>query len=481
MNKRNWLIFEDTRQTPEARAAFDRAVAQVNDGTAQVRKLSGESIRGFVVDGQKILGQAVLEYVLEGLSSASRDVSPAGTPVPPCGAPAAPFDAESARAFAERMRLLLGWHDIDYLLHRWVDRRLRDPHFVNKGNDWREQWVLKEGADPAVVSDGLFRFACYVAICDLKFGPSYASVSAERIFNQVTQLGSDLPARLKRDGTGELPGELAAFRGAGMSAKANDALAVIRITVQEESEAAYAQALGYLDRLLSTTDFPRSYAIEFRGPTKTYLPIKGLPKKGVHQLFACAAAYPALHPAIEAYARRAMREYEWYTNLDAEDCAMPGSFAVFALGCASAAHAPLVLDYLALADGEHQSMHGRYVEGYLDAHGFTREAIAYLLACAGNIQHLRHRKTYAERIANADSLGWLLEARRRVAGDAPSSIAALRANLLGERVDEAAFRAARHAIWGEQADKDRGGQVIRKAPEALRALYTEIFADEPGR
>ena len=74
--------FEDTRQTPEARAAFDRAVAQVNDGTAQVRKLSGESIRGFVVDGQKILGQAVLEYVLEGLSSASRDVSPAGTPVP---------------------------------------------------------------------------------------------------------------------------------------------------------------------------------------------------------------------------------------------------------------------------------------------------------------------------------------------------------------------------------------------------------------
>ena len=187
----------------------------------------------------------------------------------------------------------------------------------------------------------------------------------------MTQLGSDLPARLKRDGTGELPGELAAFRGAGMSAKANDALAVIRITVQEESEAAYAQALGYLDRLLSTTDFPRSYAIEFRGPTKTYLPIKGLPKKGVHQLFACAAAYPALHPAIEAYARRAMREYEWYTNLDAEDCAMPGSFAVFALGCASAAHAPLVLDYLALADGEHQSMHGRYVEGYLDAHGFT--------------------------------------------------------------------------------------------------------------
>ena len=140
MNKRNWLILKTRGRRPK-RAPIRRAVAQVNDGTAQVRKL-GRSIRGFVVDGQKILGQAVLEYVLEGLS-ASRDVSPAARPSP-CGAPAAPFDAESARAFAERMRLLLGWHDIDYLLHRWVDRRLRDPHFVNKGNDWREQWVLRK-------------------------------------------------------------------------------------------------------------------------------------------------------------------------------------------------------------------------------------------------------------------------------------------------------------------------------------------------
>ena len=267
-----------------------------------------------------------------------------------------------------------------------------------------------------MVSDGLFRFACYVAICDLKFGPSYASVSAERIFNQVTQLGGDLPARLKRDGTEHLPGELAAFRGAGMSAKANDALAVIRITVRKKRGRLCAGA-----RLPGPPavdhGLPALYAIEFRGPTRHTYPSR-FAKEGRAPAVRLRGGYPALHPAIEAYARQAMREYEWYTNLDAEDCAMPGSFAVFALGCASAAHAPLVLDYLALADGEHQSMHGRYVEGYLDAHGFTREAIAYLLACAGNIQHLRHRKTYAERIANADSLGWLLEARRRVAGDA---------------------------------------------------------------
>lgn len=462
MNKRDWLIFEDARQAPEARAVFDRAVEQVNDGMAPVRKLSGESIKGFVVDGKKVLGTAVLQYVLD-------------------MALAAPFNAEAARAFSERMRLLLGWNEIDYQLHCWVQRQLRDPYFVNQGSGWMEKWALKPEADASQVPAGVFQFACYVAIGDLKHGPSYASVSANRIFDWVTQLGCDLPARLKKHGTGELPQELIEFRGDGVSAKANDALATVRISIKEEREDAYAQALDYLIRLLSGTDFPRSYAIEFRGPTKTFLPIKGLPKKGVHQLFACAAAYPALHAAIEAYARQVMREFQWYTNLDDEDCAMPGTFAVFALACASPAHAPLALDYLAEVDGEHQSMHGRFVEGYLDAHGFSPEAIDYLLATAGNIQHLRHRKTYPALIANRDSLGHLLAARKAWQGEDPSSIAALRANMAGDDTAETAFRAARDTIWGEAAQRDQGRRVIAAAPEPLRDLYTEIFTDAPRK
>ena len=35
---------------------------------------------------------------------------------------------------------------------------------------------------------------------------------------------------------------------------------------------------------------------------------------------------------MERYARLAMRQYEQYTNLSDEQCALPGSFAVFALG-----------------------------------------------------------------------------------------------------------------------------------------------------
>ncbi|WP_415869676.1 DUF6138 family protein [Burkholderia ubonensis] len=53
-----------------------------------------------------------------------------------------------------------------------------------------------------------------------------------------------------------------------------------------------------------------------------------MPKKAVHQLFANATGYPELRPFIAQYARLAMREHEWYTNIDEADPAMPGTFAL---------------------------------------------------------------------------------------------------------------------------------------------------------
>lgn len=459
MSGRDWLIFEDALRDDQARVVFEHTVARVGHGSAEVRTLAGESIQGFIVDGQKVLGTAVLEFFL-GTGSADE------------------FQAAPAQAFTEKMRALLGWYEISYTLRLWAERRICKPYFTNAGSEWDQHWVLREGADPAQVPAEFLTFACYIAIGELKHGPSYASVSANRIFDWVTGLGSDLPAKLKKHGTGDLAPELADFRGVGISAKSNDALAVTRIALRDESEHAYRQALEYLVRLLTESDFPRSYAVEFRGPTKTYLPVKGLPKKGVHQLFACAVAYPELHAVIEAYARAAMREYEWYENLEDEDCAMPGTFAVFALAFASPAYAPLTLEYLSFVDGEHQSMHGKFVEAYVDAHGFTPEALAYLIACAGNIQHLRHRKTYPALIANRASLDSLLNLRATRQGEVPSAVAALRANLVGDTGDDPGFRASRYAIWGDQAERQRGEKLIASAPEDLRPLYEEIFSDE---
>ena len=58
---------------------------------------------------------------------------------------------------------------------------------------------------------------------------------------------------------------------------------------------------------------------------------------------------------MERYARLAMREFEWYQNLADEACAMPGTFAVFALGLEGEPWAPLVTEYLDLCDDEHSS------------------------------------------------------------------------------------------------------------------------------
>jgi len=455
---RDWLILEDAQRDPAASALFDRVIALVEADELAPHDVDTSYPRGFVVDGRKILGSALLDYGLR------RRI-------------AREFDALEAQELTERMRLLLGWDEISYTLRLWAESRLCKAYFVNTGTEWDQTWILREDADPAQVPADFLTFACSIAIGELKHGPSYAHVSADRVFGWVTSLGSDLPAKLRKYGTGELPMDLADFRGDGVSVRANDALAVVRITVTEESERSYRQVLDHLVRLLTTTDFPRTYAIEFRGPTKSYLPIRGVPKKGVHQLFACAATYPALAPAIENYARAAMREYSWYQNLDDVNCAMPGTFAAFALAFAGSEHAPLVLDYLALVDGEHQSVHGLFAEAYIDAHGFTPEALAYMIAVAGNIQHLRHRKTYPALIADRAALETLLQLRATRDAGARSSIAALRANLIGDTRDDPGFRAARYAIWGERAERERGKRVIASAPEELCALYEEVFAD----
>lgn len=460
MSKNDYFVFDEIAQKPEVKALFDKALAQIDSG--ELPRVNKHYPIGLMVDKQKLLGSSVQEYRLSQETLAD-------------------FHYEDVRAFTEKLRVLMGWSEVDYELRQWVEKALRDPYFEDEGDDFiYKKWVLKPGVGQVEVPENVFRFACDVAIWNLKYGPSFASVTANEIFDWVTKLGSDLPEQLKKHGTGQLPKALQKWTGQGVSATANDALAVVRITQKEESEASYGQVLDYLIELLTTTDFPRSYAIEYRGPSKTYLPVKGLPKKGVHQLFASAAVYPALHDKIEAYARAAMREFEWYQNLEDEDCAMPGSFAVFALAFADGQtgqrFAPLTLEYLHLADGEHQSLHGKFVEAYLDAYGFTEAGVAYLHACVGNIQHLAHRKTYPALMANAPSLQWLLTTRQRHQNDAPSATIALRANLEGRREAQLAYRELLEVIWGSAVIKEGGKKLMSTAPEELRPLYGQVFA-----
>ncbi len=111
MNGRNYLVFDDALRDNAVQKLFDAARVQVEAGTAKVDRNYPD---GLVVDGKKLLGEAVLRFAIS--------------------VPAFQFDASQARAFTERMRLLLGWNTIGYTLRSWVNERLCEPYFVRIGN-----------------------------------------------------------------------------------------------------------------------------------------------------------------------------------------------------------------------------------------------------------------------------------------------------------------------------------------------------------
>ena len=177
----------------------------------------------------------------------------------------------------------------------------------------------------------------------------------------VSQIRPDMVKDLKANGSGKLPPEIRKRKTERMTASANDAFATIRITAKEDTQECYEKVLDYLCEVLEQEAFPDSYSVEFRGVEKIYLPIPGLPKKGINQLFACAVRYPKLHTKIERYARLAMKEFEFYNNISGEQCAMPGTFAVFALGLEGLEWQQLVCDYLELCDDEHSSVQEKFL------------------------------------------------------------------------------------------------------------------------
>ena len=246
------------------------------------------------------------------------------------------LDADKAIAFCENLRRQSRWGDIDHHLFDMLKRELQEKYFVATGNEddhfWDREYSLKPGIRSEQVPEPLLRFACYVAVSYKVYGLNFQYLDTNYLFGLVEKVRPDMVKKLKEEGTGRLPLNLQRRKTEHFTASANDAFAVIRITAKDSTEACYAEVLNYLCELLAQEDFPRSYAVEYKGPEKKYLPITGLPKKGINQLCACAVAYPSLHPLLERYARLAMRQYESYTNLNDEQSGLPGSFAVFALG-----------------------------------------------------------------------------------------------------------------------------------------------------
>lgn len=385
------------------------------------------------------------------------------------------FPYEEAAAFCDALRRLTTWKEIGYTLEKYIEKQVQERYFEVEGEkDDDDDFIpyptctVCPELRPEDVDDGLLRFACYVAVCYTVYGASHNTLTTEHILGLVSQLRPDMVKQLKTSGSGKLPKDIRQRKTGHFTATANDAFATIRITAKDSTKECYAEILGYLCAVLEQETFPRSYSVDFRGKDKIYLPIPGLPKKGVNQLFACAVQYPDLHPAMERYARLAMREYEFYQNLAEEFCAMPGTFAVFALGLEGERWAPLVTEYLDLCDDEHSSLQEKFLHVFIRKFGFQTWTLGVLVRGALSMQWLKPAKEFRSLIANAESLDALLAVKSHFS-----------AYLLPEENEDPKLRAIAWqcllwSIWGPSSENG-GSKAIKAAPKELRERYEEIF------
>lgn len=385
--------------------------------------------------------------------------------------PSNKFPYDDAVVVCEAMRRLAGWEEIRYELDKYIEKQVQERYFVAGKRDdgftvFPPCTVLPELCIEEV-DEALLRFACYVAVCHTLYGLSCESLNTKHVFGLVSQLRPEIVKELKTHGSGKLPENIRIRRTEHFTASANDAFAAVKITAKDSTEECYSEILEYLCSVLEQKDFPRSYSVEFRGKEKIFLPIPGLPKKGVNQLFACAARFPNLHPAIERYARLAMREFEWYNNLEDQACAMPGTFAVFALGLEGLQWSRLVRDYLDLCDDEHSCLQEKFIHSFFKKFGFNTQTLPVLVHGVQSMQGMKPAREFRTLIENETSLNALLGLKEHLEDFLPS-------NRSCEREKNYLWRDVLWGIWG-QAAENGGGKVIKSAPEHLRDQYEQIF------
>lgn len=389
MRELNYLVKIEGNET-----LLDKFIEAIENNTIKVDKAYPNP---YVLDsGEKFLLAKIIEYYFQ----------------------VKPFSKEAYITFFEKLRKLSGFNSYYYALGNQVDevvsnefeRVKKNKHriFIPKTDEILPKPILTE------TQKELLSFLCYLAVSHIKYGPSYASVTANQYFDIVTELGSDEVEQLKKNGTGKLLKEIAAYKDNDFTGKANDVFATINIKLANDNEESYGKALNFINKLLKT-DFPKSFEISFSSKGKELLPVKGFPKCGQHYLFAGAVKYPNLHPQILEYINLSQNQYEWYNNLEAENCAMPSTFAVFALGLQDEKYFDVLIDYYKTVDEEHQSIQAKFTPVFLEKFGVTEKSIKVYINAILSMQEHPHQKAFVSYFANEKSLNLLLESKENFA------------------------------------------------------------------
>ena len=259
------------------------------------------------------------------------------------------------------------------------------PLYYNvKGEDWSKEYTLKKDLEVKNVDQAKLNLFIQQALWRIKYKEYSWDVrfACEDLECAAKELGSEKAAMYLKKGTGNLPENIIHYKDNDIECDANDVFAEISVKIKQESAMAYDKALDFIIALLNT-DFPRSYQIKFSSKApKQFLDIKGIAKSPTLRFFAQALQYEELHSKIAAYAEAAMKEFEWYNDVEeGEKSCMPGSYAVFGLGLISEEYFPLVSKYFELLDDEHQMVHKYFVSALIDRYGVNEKSLP--LICQG--------------------------------------------------------------------------------------------------
>ena len=267
-----------------------------------------------------------------------------------------------------------------YHTREWKEKVFMKLYY--KGED--DDYSLKKGITPEKVDAHKLNLFVAQALWHIKFKEYSWDVedACEDLERAAKELGSKKAAMYLKEGTGILPNNLIHYKDNDIECDANDVFAEISVKIKQESAMAYDKALDFIIALLKS-DFPASYYIKFSSKApKQFLDIKGIAKSPTHRFFAQALQYEELRPKLVAYAEVAMKEFQWYNDVEeGEKSCMPGSYAVFGLGLIGEEYFPLVSQYFSLLDDEHQMVHKYFVSALIDRYGVNEKSLP--LICQG--------------------------------------------------------------------------------------------------
>ena len=271
-----------------------------------------------------------------------------------------------------------------YYSNQWKEQVFVPLYYNVKGEDWSKEYTLKKDLEVKNIDQAKLNLFIQQALWRIKYKEYSWDVrfACEDLERAAKELGSEKAAMYLKKGTGNLPENIIHYKDDDIECDANDVFAEISVKIKQESAATYDKALDFIIALLNT-DFPRSYQIKLSSKApKQFLDIKGIAKSSTHRFFAQALQYEELHSKITAYAEAAMREFEWYNDVEeGEKSCMPGSYAVFGLGLVGEEYFPLVSKYFELLDDEHQMVHKYFVSALIDRYGMNEKSLP--LICQG--------------------------------------------------------------------------------------------------